>query len=344
MCLISLAWGANAQFPLVIAANRDEFYDRPTQPLSAWQSASGHTIVGGRDLKDGGTWMGFTPGGRFACLTNVRPPSDAPPIAVPIKAPITVPITVPITAPITPLRSRGELAVSWLSSTLDATSWVRSVDAQAYAGFNLIVADWHARSCLYISNKPEKTSETNTDSAQAAINSIANKDLHESLSESEISLEKPLENPHTNTRTIHWGSLVALSNASLDTPWPKALRLKAALAKALSQNLHNLQNLHNQPTLASLQQDLLAALANSQPAAPHDLPQTGLSPDREQALSSAFVRYPASAPNAPLEPNYGTRSSMVAVLDATGGLHLLEATHPAGHAASYSTARYSLAW
>ena len=57
MCLISLAWGANAQFPLVIAANRDEFYDRPTQPLSAWQSASGHTIVGGRDLKDGGTWM-----------------------------------------------------------------------------------------------------------------------------------------------------------------------------------------------------------------------------------------------------------------------------------------------
>lgn len=315
MCLISLAWGANPQFPLVIAANRDEFYDRPTQPLSAWQSASGQTIVGGRDLQSGGTWMGFTPGGRFACVTNVRnvrnvrnlrnvrPPSDAPLSMQP--------------------RSRGELAVAWLCSTLDVASWAKRVDAQAYAGFNLIVADWHARSCLYISNTQEIPPESVSDKAQEAINSIAN----------ENPLEDLLENSHTNARTIHWRSVVALSNASLNTPWPKAQRLKAALSDSLQ----------NQPVLASLQENLLTALAHSQPAGAHDLPQTGLSPEQEMALSSAFVRYPASAPDALQAPHYGTRSSLVAVLDASGSLHLLEATHPT-HTNSHHTTSYSLAW
>ncbi len=289
MCLISLAWGAHPDYPLVLAANRDEFYDRPTLPLSAWQTSQGHTIVGGRDLRDGGTWMGFTPGGRFACLTNVRAPMDEPP-----------------SDKLSPgkLRSRGELPVAWLTSQQGAAAWASGVEAQAYAGFNLIVGDWHAKTCLYISNKQEKTMNVSAGYAQAATNSIAN----------------------ALPRSIHWHSIVGLSNAALDTPWPKTQKLKAVMASGLQ----------GQPSLHSLQQQLHTALQDHRAAPPQDLPHTGVGLDRETALSSVFVRYPADA------PHYGTRASLVAVLDAAGSLHLQETTHPHGQTAG--SASYILAW
>ena len=285
MCLISLAWGASADFPLVIAANRDEFYNRPTAPLSAWTSVSGHTMVGGRDLRDGGTWMGFTPSGRFACLTNVRAPLDEMPAH---------------------LRSRGELPVAWLSSHQNAQTWASTVNMQDYAGFNLLVGDWHARTCMYISNREEKTAESKVNSAQAATEDIADKAV----------------SPSAMVRNIGWQSIVGLSNAALDTPWPKTQCLKAAMTSSLQA----------QPGIAQLQQQLQAALQDTQPVALQDLPHTGLTPDREQALSSVFVRYPA------LAPQYGTRTSLVAVLNASGALHLQETTHTGeqpGRVASY---------
>lgn len=71
MCLIAFLWDPDGEVPLVVAANRDEFYERPTAPLAWWE---GERILAGRDLRAGGTWMGVTRGGRFAALTNHRDP------------------------------------------------------------------------------------------------------------------------------------------------------------------------------------------------------------------------------------------------------------------------------
>ena len=70
MCLILLAWHAHPDFPCVLAANRDEFHERPTAPAEWWPGAAG--ILAGRDLREGGTWLGVTRHGSFAALTNFR--------------------------------------------------------------------------------------------------------------------------------------------------------------------------------------------------------------------------------------------------------------------------------
>lgn len=73
MCLVALAHRVFADAPLVVAANRDEFFARPSAP-AAWWSFGGVEIFGGRDLEKGGTWLGVTRGGRLAVVTNVRDP------------------------------------------------------------------------------------------------------------------------------------------------------------------------------------------------------------------------------------------------------------------------------
>lgn len=86
MCLIALAWQIVPGWPLLLAANRDELHERPSAPLDRWEDAP--HILGGRDLRGGGTWLGVSEAGRFAAVTNVREPR----------------------APVPGLKSRGELA------------------------------------------------------------------------------------------------------------------------------------------------------------------------------------------------------------------------------------------
>lgn len=74
MCLILVAWRVHADYPLVVAANRDEFFARPTAPAAFWKEAP--QVLAGRDLEAGGTWMGVTRDGRFAALTNFRDPAQ----------------------------------------------------------------------------------------------------------------------------------------------------------------------------------------------------------------------------------------------------------------------------
>ena len=80
MCLILVAWQVHPHYPLVLAANRDEFYRRPAAPAQWWPGTEG--ILAGRDLEAGGTWLGVTRQGAFAALTNFRDPAshraDAP--------------------------------------------------------------------------------------------------------------------------------------------------------------------------------------------------------------------------------------------------------------------------
>ncbi|WP_374488661.1 NRDE family protein [Zoogloea sp.] len=86
MCLILAAWGQHPEFPLIIAANRDEYFARPAAPLGWWpapagQASSTPAILAGRDLEAGGTWMGFGADGSMAALTNFRDPARLRPEA-----------------------------------------------------------------------------------------------------------------------------------------------------------------------------------------------------------------------------------------------------------------------
>ena len=131
MCLIAFAIGASQRWPLVIASNRDEFLDRPTLPLARWHTDAGTEIISGRDLRAGGTWLGLTPGGRLAMLTNVRGPAS-----------------------LTGEKSRGELVTRWLDSGAGAGSFAAQIDAAAYGGFNLVLGDFRSGDWHWISNKP----------------------------------------------------------------------------------------------------------------------------------------------------------------------------------------------
>ena len=260
MCLIAFAVGAHPACPLLIASNRDEFFDRPTAPLHGWATPGGtSTVWAGRDLRDGGTWLGFADTGRIAMLTNVRSAQAAP-------------------GP----RSRGELPMHWLAGEWGIDDLAAAIDPAAYGGFNLVVGDFRAGQWAWLSNRSPHA--PHTDKAVAR--------LHQ--------------------RRLAPG-VYGLSNAALDTPWPKTERLRAAMRHAL-----------NSPEADGAQALLASALADTTHAPPHLRPDTGVPPELEQALSSPFVDM--------AERGYGTRSSLLARVrpgqDTAWHLDLSEWTHP----------------
>ena len=118
MCLILFAWGQNPDFPLILIANRDEYYARPTRDAHWWDDAE---IFAGRDLEAGGTWLGVNRYGRVAAVTNVREPGG-------------------MTAG---KRSRGELTRDFLAGSQSAPAYLDEIAsrAQDYSGFNLLIGD-----------------------------------------------------------------------------------------------------------------------------------------------------------------------------------------------------------
>lgn len=134
MCLILFAYQHHPRYPLVVAANRDEFFERPTRTAHFWEDSP--ELLAGRDLQAGGTWMGMTRRGRFAAVTNFREPRSIPADA----------------------KSRGLLCTDYLQSTIDLEDYLQSLSAQGdqFAGFNLLVGDFSdiARPRLaYFSNR-----------------------------------------------------------------------------------------------------------------------------------------------------------------------------------------------
>jgi uncharacterized protein with NRDE domain len=128
MCLILLAYKVHPQYPLIVAANRDEFYRRPTAPIHYWEDDP--TVLAGRDLEKMGTWMGVTTSGRFAALTNYRNPKEV----------------------ITGKQSRGELVADALKYNGDLKEYMQGLAnrQQQYPGYNLLAGD--AKELYYYSN------------------------------------------------------------------------------------------------------------------------------------------------------------------------------------------------
>ena len=119
MCLIFIAWKVRVDYPLVVAANRDEFYARPTAPAEFWQDSP--DLLAGRDLEGGGTWLGISRDGRFAALTNYRKGA----------------------ARMQNAPTRGRLVSDFLLSDSKPADYMLSLEqrAAAYNGFNLLAAD-----------------------------------------------------------------------------------------------------------------------------------------------------------------------------------------------------------
>lgn len=131
MCLAGLALDASRRFPLVVAANRDEFFHRPAARLGWWTpEGHAHPILGGRDLSAGGTWMGLTATGRFALVTNVRRPGPA----------------------VSDGPSRGLIVPAWLQGGQPPDRFWAHVSLSGYAPFNLVAADFRRGECFWATN------------------------------------------------------------------------------------------------------------------------------------------------------------------------------------------------
>jgi uncharacterized protein with NRDE domain len=129
MCLILFLYDNHPDYRLILAANRDEFYDRPTDPISFWDDSP--AVLAGRDLKGKGTWLGITKNGRIAAITNYREPAlfkpDAP--------------------------SRGQLVSDYLTGTKTPKEYLKHIKTIGYRynGFNLLLGD--SNGLYYYSNK-----------------------------------------------------------------------------------------------------------------------------------------------------------------------------------------------
>ena len=126
MCLILIAWRTDAEYPFVVAANRDEIHARASAAAAFWNDD--RRILGGRDLEAGGTWLGVTRSGRFAAVTNVRGGQDP-----------------------NARESRGQLTKRFLEEDVSPREYVERLAARGavHSGFNLLVADaeelwWHS--------------------------------------------------------------------------------------------------------------------------------------------------------------------------------------------------------
>ena len=221
MCLIVFAWKVRPAFPLVLAANRDEFHRRATAPSGFWPEHP--DLLAGRDLEAGGTWMGVTRRGRFAAITNYRDPGRTLPAA----------------------RSRGELPLAFLTGTEDPAVFLQGVEERAgdYAGFNLLVGD--TAGLWYFSNSTRE--------------------------------HRP--------RALAPG-VYGLSNAQLNTPWPKL-----ALAR------QQLELLLDSPSLDH--EALRRTVSDRRLADETDLHPLGLRETMDRQLSAQFI----------VSPEYGTRST-----------------------------------
>ncbi len=238
MCLIVFSLNSHPHYPLILIANRDEFYERPTTPVHKWENT---TMYAGKDLKASGTWMGITESGRFAAVTNYRDLKNIKDTA----------------------KTRGDLPLDYLLGSDHPKDYLHQIHEHKddYNGFNLLT--YRDSKMYHYSNYEGK------------VNSLDD--------------------------GVH-----GLSNALLDTPWPKVTQLKETFETVISGDF----NAH----------DLMELLNDQNTAGDEFLPDTGVSPELEKALSAICIR----------TERYGTCSSSVLMINNASEVSFLEKSYPVG--------------
>lgn len=235
MCLVALAYKVHPDYPLILVANRDEYHHRQAHPAHWWPDAP--SVVAGKDLSAGGSWMASDHYGRLICLTNVRI-GRAPQAEQAL--------------------SRGKIVSDYIVQNIPANKYLTQLSDRSHLfnPFNLLVFE---NDKLYYCN---------------------------SLNRGHMSLPP---------------GLYGLSNAYLDTPWPKVQATKAHLQHAIIDDDINPDHLTN-------------TLADRTPYAHELLPDTGIPKELEHLLSSAFI----------VSPTYGTRCTSVFWQDQKGKCYFRE--------------------
>jgi uncharacterized protein with NRDE domain len=239
MCLILFALHTHTKYKLILAANRDEFFNRETQFAQFWNDD--RNILGGKDMSSGGTWLGMHSKGRFVAITNYRN----------TEREISNPI------------SRGSLSREFLTYSESTSDFIRRISStrQQFSGYNLLLSDDGFQSIVHYSNI-------------------------------------------TDEATVIKNGIHGLSNAFLDSPWPKVEIGKKNLAEAISS-----------PTLKPT--DLISILKNRDKAPVRLLPRTGISTDLEKKLSPVFISM----------KGYGTRCSTALLVDNKNEVSFLEVSY-----------------
>lgn len=240
MCLIALQLHEHPLYKMILVANRDEAYTRPTAAAGFWKDHP--QILAGRDLLQMGTWLGITKEGRFAALTNSYDST--------------------VSVPENPV-SRGQIVRDYLTTTQSALDFLAHLQDKRldYAGFNLLLGDfdhfWHF-------------------------------------------------NNHTNQVNVLSSGIHGLSNASLNDPWPKVLKVKS-----------HLQQLHSNNTILE-PNDLLSAFMDTSLLLGKDASFIGTtSLNLEQETHPIFIK----------TPEFGTVSTTVLLVDYNNNIIFIERSY-----------------
>ena len=257
MCIILFAINSHPDYPFVVAANRDEFYARPTKKIDWWSDY--YHVLGARDQADvlglPGTALGLSQKGKFSAITNIRAPSEKNP----------------------DLRTRGELTAKFLSQSKPIHEFITDHQKSflQYNGFNLLLGD------LSNVTRPEFFWVTNR-----------------------LLVGDKIRQRKTINPTAISAGLYGLSNAMLDTPWPKVRSGVAQFAQALARD----SGKFNQDAM------YFNLLADNNNFSDQVLPSTGVSHEWEKALAPIFIQ----------TEHYGTRSSTLLRVRKDGMFQMIE--------------------
>lgn len=237
MCLILFSYNNHPKYKLILASNRDEFYNRPTRQLEFWVDSP--NILAGQDEQDNGTWLGVASNGRISGITNFRSSK-----ALKNKAP-----------------SRGLLVSNYLNGIQSPKEYLENIMkyGQDYNGFNLLAGD--VDSMYYYSNMGGTVQKVEP-------------------------------------------GIYGLSNAFLDTPWPKVTKGKAELEKIISEG----DNLHLER--------IFSLLSDKAVPSEKELPETGVGLEWERILGPIFIE----------SEIYGTRTSTIITIDHNSNINVVEKT------------------
>ncbi|MBL0711860.1 MAG: NRDE family protein [Colwellia sp.] len=242
MCILFFAIKQHPKYPVIICANRDEFHQRPAKSMHWWSETNNQgSVLAGKDLQAGGTWLGLNKQGQFSALTNYRQPH----LFDKTK------------------QSRGNLVLQALAKTDNEMSLLLHKSSANYNGFNLVFGQLNNLTCF----------------------------------DSILQKQQPL------TAGYH-----SLCNGALDDIWPKMALGKTQLSDAIS-------NTVNDDTLNI--NKLFELMKNNTQAQKNRLPQTGVSLDFEQLLSSIFI----------VSPNYGTRTTNIITQDNEGNVAIYDRSY-----------------